>query len=106
MLDQNDVIIQFKNAIHHIFGERVDKIVLYGSRARGDFSEDSDFDFLVVLNDETLPAAKESNQIADFVYDLWEHTYLRIHCLPMTAQKFYNAKTPLLYWVRKEGKEI
>jgi len=106
MLSSGEVINQFKTVIHNIYGDRLDKIVMYGSRARGDFKEDSDFDFLVILKDGTLPASEEAMQVSDFVYELWEKTFLRIHFLPMAAQKFYNAKTPLLYWVRKEGKEI
>ena len=105
MLSPNDIIIQFKNAVNNIYGDTVDKIVLYGSRARGDFREDSDFDFLIVVKDSALSKTNET-RVFDFAYDIWEKTYLRIHFLPMTAQKFYNAKTPLLYWVRKEGKEI
>lgn len=31
-------------------GLRIDKIILFGSRARGDFKEDSDWDFLVVVD--------------------------------------------------------
>lgn len=107
MLKPNDIILQFKHAAHNIYGEHLDKIVLYGSRARGDFKDDSDFDFLVVIKDGNLTSSKDADaKISDFVYDVWEKTYLRIHALPMSAQKFYNAKTPLLYWVRKEGKEI
>ena len=49
---------------------------------------------------------KEENEIFNFTYEVWEKTYLKIHFLPMTTEKFYHAKTPLLYWVRKEGKEI
>ena len=107
MLTSNDIIPQFKNAARKIYGEQLDKIVLFGSRARGDFKNDSDFDFLVVIKDDNLTISKEANKkISDFVYDIWEKTYIRIHALPMSAQKFYSAKTPLLYWIRKEGKEI
>lgn len=34
-------------------GLRIDRMMLFGSRARGDFKEDSDWDFLVVV-DKTL----------------------------------------------------
>jgi len=30
----------------------IEKIILFGSRARGDYYEDSDYDILVILNDE------------------------------------------------------
>ena len=78
MLSSGEVINQFKTVIHNIYGDRLDKIVMYGSRARGDFKEDSDFDFLVILKDGTLPASEEAMQVSDFVYELWEKTFLRI----------------------------
>ena len=33
-------------------GVRVEKIILFGSRARGDYREDSDYDILVVVRDK------------------------------------------------------
>ncbi len=31
------------------YGIKIDKIILFGSRARGDFSKDSDWDILVII---------------------------------------------------------
>lgn len=39
-----------------------DAIYLFGSRARGDAAPDSDFDFLVVVNDSSLPRFKREQQ--------------------------------------------
>ncbi|KJJ85158.1 Nucleotidyltransferase domain protein [Candidatus Omnitrophus magneticus] len=38
--------------IKKILDKRIYKIFLFGSRARGDFREDSDWDFMVLLNEE------------------------------------------------------
>ena len=35
-------------------GIRVEKIILFGSRARGDYREDSDYDILVIIGDNKL----------------------------------------------------
>jgi len=32
-------------------GSKVGKIILFGSRARGDYKEDSDWDFLIIVNE-------------------------------------------------------
>jgi predicted nucleotidyltransferase len=106
LLSSDEVISQVKNAMREIYGNALDKIVLYGSRARGDYKEDSDFDFLVVVNDESLISTRQSLRVSEATFSIWEKTYIRIHCLSMASQKFYHAKTPLLYWVRKEGKEV
>lgn len=34
------------------FGLRVERIILFGSRVKGDFREDSDWDFLIVVSGE------------------------------------------------------
>ncbi|RJP77110.1 MAG: nucleotidyltransferase domain-containing protein [Candidatus Zixiibacteriota bacterium] len=40
---------EFASELRRRLGDQVQKIILYGSRARGDFHEWSDFDFVVVV---------------------------------------------------------
>jgi len=49
----NDDIITIKDNILDIVGETCEKIILFGSHAYGDPREDSDYDFFVVLKDDT-----------------------------------------------------
>jgi predicted nucleotidyltransferase len=100
------LINDFKQAMKDIYSDRLDKVILYGSYARGDSTEDSDIDFLVVLKDKQISASQEINRVGDVLWSLWDRSLINIHFLPMTAERFYHAKSPLLYWVRKEGKEI
>lgn len=49
------------------FGFKVEKIILFGSRARGDFSKDSDWDFLVIVDkDASLEETRELRKILTF----------------------------------------
>ncbi len=43
-----------KQALTELYGERLDRVILYGSYARGDFHNESDVDFLVVLKDSNF----------------------------------------------------
>jgi uncharacterized protein len=45
------VLNQFRTAVTARYGDRVERIVLFGSRARGDQRPDSDYDIAVFLND-------------------------------------------------------
>ena len=51
--------LQLKDLVRRADGERVRRIMLFGSRARGDACADSDFDLLVVLRD-IAPREKRS----------------------------------------------
>jgi len=46
-------------------GIEVDKIILFGSRARGDYTEDSDWDVLVVTKEEV-----DNKRKVDFIVEL------------------------------------
>jgi predicted nucleotidyltransferase len=44
------ILKKLKKELLRIYGESVESIILYGSRARGDARDDSDIDILIVLN--------------------------------------------------------
>ncbi|WP_297487897.1 nucleotidyltransferase family protein [Thermococcus sp.] len=41
--------------IRKVFGDRVEEVIIFGSRVRGDSREDSDLDVLLVLRDRIKP---------------------------------------------------
>lgn len=45
------VLTRFRAAIDAAYGDRVERVVLFGSRARGDHRADSDYDVAVFLKD-------------------------------------------------------
>jgi uncharacterized protein len=47
----NPALKRFRAALTEIYGDRVERVVLHGSRARGDAREDSDYDVAVFLRD-------------------------------------------------------
>jgi len=49
----NDDIIAIKDNILNTVGETCEKIILFGSYAYGTPREDSDYDFFIVLRDDT-----------------------------------------------------
>src|SRR5712691_2261832 len=47
------VLNRFRAALNEAYGERIERVVLFGSRARGDARPDSDYDVAVFLKDRS-----------------------------------------------------
>ena len=45
------ILSRFRAALDEIYGARLERVILYGSRARGDERPDSDYDIAVFIND-------------------------------------------------------
>jgi predicted nucleotidyltransferase len=50
------ILKRFRAALDEMYGERAERVVLFGSRARGDAHRDSDYDVAVFLR--TWPIAR------------------------------------------------
>jgi predicted nucleotidyltransferase len=45
------ILRQLRNYLQNTYQNQLDKVILFGSQARGDVQEDSDIDILIVLKD-------------------------------------------------------
>ena len=88
------------------YGERLAKIVLYGSYARGDFHSDSDVDYLVMLDEENVSAIREvSTTIADRnAYYL--ETFISISTVVVSLNQFLISNRIFYREVRRDGINI
>ncbi|MCK4736478.1 MAG: nucleotidyltransferase domain-containing protein [Methanophagales archaeon] len=67
--NEKEIMHLFGQEIRKRFGHRLKKIVLFGSRARGDSTHDSDYDCLVILNEMSPSVKDEIDEIAgEFLY--------------------------------------
>ncbi len=53
MATSDPLLKQFRAALDEMYGARLERIVLFGSRARGEARPDSDYDVAVFLKDYT-----------------------------------------------------
>jgi uncharacterized protein len=97
------------NKISGIASENIpdSEIYLYGSRARGDFKDLSDWDILVLLNRNILPFDYET-KIMDLFYDLELETGQIISPLIYSKKEWEenHSLTPLYSNILKEGIKI
>ena len=47
------ILARFRGALDELYGDSLERVVLFGSRARGDAHQDSDYDVAVFLRDLT-----------------------------------------------------
>lgn len=81
------------------------KVILFGSRARGDFRDDSDWDFLILLPHGVTPS--EKRKICDLLYDIELETDQVITSI-IEGMKLWEAyeETAFFKNVKKEGVEV
>lgn len=79
------------------------QLVLFGSRARGDSSMDSDWDFLIILDQESV-SGSEKERIRDNLYELELEYDQVLSSIIFTTNEWNNlAVTPLYKTIMKEG---
>jgi len=64
---EKQALTELKQELYRKFPNRIKRIILYGSRARGESEPDSDIDILVIADDENL---KFSEQIGDISWNI------------------------------------
>ena len=103
---QNDPVLKrFRAAVTEIYGDRVERVVLYGSRARGDAQADSDYDVAVFLRDMPDRMA-EMNRLADLSTAILDDTGELIHAMPYRAGSYNDPRMPLMHEIRAEGIDL
>lgn len=98
------VLSKFRAALNALYGNRIERVVLYGSRARGDARQDSDYDvavFLKNLDDRWT----EADRIALAAIGILDETGAVIHAMPYRAGS-YQERTPLMHELRREGVDL
>jgi predicted nucleotidyltransferase len=102
---QDDPVLKrFRAAVTEIYGERAERVVLYGSRARGDYKPDSDYDIAVFIKD---PGSfyDESGRLAAIATDILENTGAVISATPFPAEA-YRERTGFMHELRRDGLDL
>lgn len=98
------ILKRFRAALDELYGGRIERVVLFGSRARGDAREDSDYDIAVFLKDLT-DRWPELDRLADLSTNFLHETGEFIHAIPYCAGS-YEERTPLMLSVRSDGIDL
>lgn len=103
----DDMIQEFTEGVNKILENRLKKVILYGSYARGDYHESSDVDIMILtdLSDEELEEYR--TKIVSLAYDLeWDHNFdIMLSPLVKNIDKFnyWLEAMPFYRNIEKEG---
>jgi predicted nucleotidyltransferase len=103
-LQDDPILTRFRSALSGIFADRIERLVLFGSRARGEARTDSDYDVAIFLKDFT-DRRQEVRRMVPLVTDIVEETGLVIHPLPFRAGA-WRERTPLMHEIRLDGVDL
>ena len=84
------------------YGDRLTNLILFGSHARRDATEDFDIDILIVLQDPISPG-DEILRISALKTDLNLKYEELISVTPISEIDYQTRSTPLLENIRREG---
>ena len=105
MKEINSIIKEFKVEVRKLYGKRLKDIILYGSYARGEATDDSDIDMAVVLEGDISPG-REIDRMIDIITEMNLKHNILISIYPVSEIDYLTLKSPLLMNVRKEGAPI
>jgi predicted nucleotidyltransferase len=100
----DSVLSRFRAALDEAYGSRIERVVLFGSRARGDARPDSDYDVVVFLRNLDS-FGREAGRIAEIETDILYDTGAVINAIPFKAGS-YQERTGLMGELRREGLDL
>ena len=101
---------EFARKVRGAYGDRVKGIFLFGSRARGDHTPESDVDVAVVLADGDWRVFDEKMRLADIEYDIIIDTGVEPQGWPISESEWRHPELhdnpPLVRAMRRDAKRI
>ena len=105
MEDLSCLLERYKEAVSQILGERLKRIILYGSYARGDFKQDSDMDIMILADIQPEEISNLADRIYDITYDFEVKYEMEINPSIQSIQVYEQRKGvyPFFMNIEKDG---
>jgi uncharacterized protein len=97
------ILSDVKKELSQIYNDRIISLILFGSYARGQETDASDIDLLLVLKGK-VNKGKEIDFVIDTITDISLKYNTLISIIPVSEEDFISSNSPLILNVRKEGR--
>ncbi len=97
---------EVKQTLTELYGDRLNRVILFGSYVRGDFHAESDVDYMVVLNDENVKTGQEIWFFGERASDLTDKFGVFVSFKPTSLAKYTSSDLLFYQNVRREGKTL
>ena len=104
----NEVTQKVFKVARDTLGDKLDKVILFGSYARGDFDNESDVDIFVLADVPHEETNRWCNKIDDRLSDLWLDYDLLV-CIHLTSKSMFDRYLQVMPYyqnVLRDGVEL
>jgi predicted nucleotidyltransferase len=103
-MQPDPILSELRTRFNRLYGDRLARVVLYGSRARGEAHADYDYDVAVFLRD-TKDRWEEFDRITPVETEMLYGSGAVVHAMPFAEGRYHDA-TPLMGEIRRDGVEL
>lgn len=103
-----ELLHELKNELEKVFGEKLKKVIVYGSYARGESDEGSDLDIMVLVDMNEKEIKNERDKVLDLTVDLTTRYGVVLSIIENNYDYFYDWAEVLPFFanVIREGVSI
>jgi len=94
----SEIIVELKENLRNILGDNLNKIILYGSYSRLDYSKESDIDFIVLTDSNSSELIDLNEKINSLVVDLSLKYNIVLSVILKNSSQFYSYTGLLPYY--------
>ncbi|MCK4293644.1 MAG: nucleotidyltransferase domain-containing protein [Planctomycetes bacterium] len=98
----NNLVNRIKAYLLKTYGQKIRKVILYGSYVRGQATRDSDIDILVLV-DESLNPFEIRESLSDLLFDILLEEGELVSVIAVPEDFFENYNSPFMLNIKKEG---
>ena len=102
------ILSKYVSELEKIYGAYLKSVILYGSYARGDFSEESDIDIMILLDLDDMLIKKYRHELSRITYDFNMDYNIDIKPIAKSQEHFekWEDTYPFYKNVKNEGVKL